>query len=128
MLPSVIIGLHMGFHIMKNNFNSGISEMKSIKLLQAANSECTEKVFIIRMCECVKDRLLKLQIRTSFYPTSANEETLSEWEEIAEVADDILKKYKDDEIDDELEDMIMDMKEKILDYHMNYQGISRLVI
>ena len=53
---------------------------------------------------------------------------MSEWEEIAEVADDILKKYKDDEIDDELEDMIMDMKEKILDYHMNYQGISRLVI
>lgn len=80
--------------------------MKSIKLLQAANSECTEKVFIIRMCECVKDRLLKLQIRTSFYPTSANEETLSEWEEIAEVADDILKKYKDDEIDDELEEVI----------------------
>ena len=32
------------------------------------------------------------------------------------------------EIDDELEDMIVDMKEKILDYHMNYQGISKLVI
>ena len=102
--------------------------MKNIKLLQAASSECTNKTFIIRMCECVKDRLLKLQMRTTFRPTSANEETLSEWEEVTDVADDILKKYKDNEIDDELEDMIVDMKEKILDYHMNYQGISKLII
>ena len=97
--------------------------MKNIKLLQAANSECTNKAFIIR-----KDRLLELQMRTTFRPTSVNEETLCEWEEIADVANDILKKYKEDEIDDELEDMIVDMKEKILDYHMNYQGISKLVI
>ena len=102
--------------------------MKNIKLLQAANSECTNKAFIIRMCECVKDRLLELQMRTTFRPTSVNEETLCEWEEIADVANDIMKKYKEDEIDDELEDMIVDMKEKILDYHMNYQGISKLVI
>lgn len=86
--------------------------MKNIKLLQAANSECTNKAFIIRMCECVKDRLLELQMRTTFRPTSVNEETLCEWEEIADVANDILKKYKEDEIDDELEDMIVDMKEK----------------
>lgn len=98
--------------------------MKNIRLLQAANSECTNKTFIIRMCECVKDRLLELQMRTTFRPTSVNEETLGEWEEIADVANDIMKKYKDDE----LEDMIVDMKEKILDYHMNYQGISKLVI
>lgn len=102
--------------------------MKNIRLLQAANSECTNKAFIIRMCECVKDRLLELQMRTTFRPTSVNEETLGEWEEIADVANDIMKKYKEDEIDDELEDMIVDMKEKILDYHMNYQGISKLVI
>lgn len=108
--------------------NGGISEMKNIRLLQAANSECTNKAFIIRMCECVKDRLLELQMRTTFRPTSTNEETLGEWEEIADIANDILKKYKEDEIDDELEDMIVDMKEKILDYHMNYQGISKLVI
>lgn len=102
--------------------------MKNIRLLQAANSECTNKTFIIRMCECVKDRLLELQMRTTFRPTSVNEETLGEWEEVADVANDIMKKYKEDEIDDELEDMIVDMKEKILDYHMNYQGISKLVI
>ena len=79
--------------------------MKNIKLLQAANSECTNKAFIIRMCECVKDRLLELQMRTTFRPTSVNEETLCEWEEIADVANDILKKYKEDEIDDELKNI-----------------------
>ena len=102
--------------------------MKSIKLLQAANSECINKDFIIRMCKCVKDRLSELELRSTFYTSESNEEKLGEWEEIADVADEIIDKYNMDEIDEELEDMIEDMKEKILDFDMNYQGISRLVI
>ena len=102
--------------------------MKSVKLLQAAETECTNKEFVIRMCECVRNRLLDLQTRAMFYPTSANEEKAGEWGEIAEVADDIMEKYKRNEIDEDLEDMIAEMKDKILDYDMNYQGISRLVI
>ena len=67
-----------------------------------------------------KDRLLELQMRTTFRPTSVNEETLSEWEEVADVANDIMKKYKEDEIDDELEDMIVDMKKNIgLSYELS---------
>lgn len=99
-----------------------------MKLLQAAESECTNKEFVIRICECIKDRLIDLQTRAMFYPTNANEEKVSEWEEIADVAETILEKYKRDEIDEELEDIIADMKEKILDYDMIYQGISRLII
>lgn len=99
-----------------------------MKLLQAAQSECTNKEIVIRMCGCVKDRLIDLQTRAMFYPTNANEEKAGEWGEIADVAEDILKKYKRNEIDEELEDMIADMKEKILDYDMIYQGISRLII
>ena len=106
----------------------GIREMKSIRLLQAANSECTNKEFIIRICECVKDRLGELDMRYTFNPTTANEEKLGDWEEIADVAADIIDKYNRSEIDEELEDMIMDMKDKILDYDLTHQGISRLVI
>lgn len=102
--------------------------MKPIRLLQAANSECTNKAFVIRMCECVKDRLSELDMRYTFNPTTANEEKLGDWEEIADVAADIIEKYNRNEIDEELEDLIIDMKDKILDFHMMHQGISKLVI
>ena len=70
--------------------------MKSITLLQAANSECTNKDFIIRMCKCVKDRLSELELRSAFYTSESNEEKLGEWEEIADVADEIIDKPIDE--------------------------------
>ena len=99
-----------------------------MKLLEACELQCTDKGFVLRICECVKDRFNELGTRQIGYVSPSKEEEYDEWCEITDLAEDIIEKYNQNEVDDELEDIVKELKEKVLDFHMYYKGISRLRI
>ena len=73
-------------------------------------------------------RFNELGTRQIGYVSPSKEEEYDEWCEITDLAEDIIEKYNQNEVDDELEDIVKELKEKVLDFHMYYKGISRLRI